>query len=196
LVAFVGTLLYAQRAAGDKESRLAKVSPAAPEPTVAPGHHTEMATFAGGCFWGIQAKFDHIKGVIHTTVGYTGGNVASPTYEQVCTHKTGHAEAVQVEFDPEVVSYRQLVDDFWKLHDPRQRNRQGPDVGSNYRSAIFYHSPEQKAVAEASKNDANTTGGFAGTIVTEIVPAKEFYPAEEYHQHYFRKQGVEDQCMR
>ncbi len=149
----------------------------------------ETATFAGGCFWGIQDKFEKVKGVVKTTVGYTGGTLKNPTYEEVCRHDTGHAEAVEVQFDPSVVTYQQLVEAFWKLHNPSEKNRQGPDVGENYRSAIFYHTPEQKAIAEASKQKMNTEGGYADSIVTEIVPASDFYPAEEYHQHYFKKNG-------
>lgn len=164
-------------------------SAAAPKSNVA-GGKLEVATFAGGCFWGIQDKFDHVKGVVNTTAGYTGGTVKNPTYEEVCRHNTGHAEAVRVEFDPNVVTYERLLDLFWKIHNPSQVNRQGPDIGSNYRSAIFYHTPEQKAAAEASKEKMNTVGGFNGSIATEISPAKEFYPAEEYHQHYFKRKGI------
>ena len=160
------------------------------EPSNISAMHTEKATFAAGCFWGVQAKFDEIKGVVKSTVGYTGGTLKNPTYEQVCSHATGHAEAVELEFDPAVVSYDQLLQAFWSIHDPTQVNRQGPDVGSNYRSAIFYHSPEQKAEAAASKLKMNTEGGFKGTIATEIVPASEFYPAEDYHQHYAKKHGM------
>lgn len=151
--------------------------------------HRETAIFAAGCFWGVQMKFDHIKGVLATTVGYTGGKVDNPTYEQVCSHTTGHAEAVKVEFDPAVVSYARLVETFFALHDPTQFNRQGPDVGNNYRSAIFYASPEQKAVAEAAKRKLNAEGKYAGRVVTEIVPAAKFYPAEAYHQKYLEKNG-------
>jgi len=142
----------------------------------------EKATFAAGCFWGVQAAFDETKGVLKTRAGYTGGHVTDPTYEQVCSHTTGHAEAVEVEYDPAVVSYQQLLELFWKVHDPRQKNRQGPDIGDNYRSAIFTHTPEQKAAAEASKAELDAKG--KGPIATEIVQATEFYPAEAYHQHY------------
>lgn len=145
----------------------------------------EKATFAAGCFWGVQAAFDETKGVLKTRAGYTGGHVKNPTYQQVCTHTTGHAEAVEVEFDPEVVSYKQLVDLFWSIHDPRQKNRQGPDVGDNYRSALFTHTPEQKATAEASRAEQEAKG--KGPIMTEIVAAGAFYPAEAYHQHYKSK---------
>ena len=142
----------------------------------------EKAVFAAGCFWGVQAAFDHTKGVLKTTAGYTGGHVKNPTYEQVCSHNTGHAEAVEVEFDSAVVSYSQLLDLFWSIHNPRQKGGQGPDIGDNYRSAIFFHTPEQKAAAEASKAQQQNKGG--SLIVTEITPAGEFYPAEAYHQHY------------
>ncbi|MEI8233251.1 MAG: peptide-methionine (S)-S-oxide reductase MsrA [Verrucomicrobiota bacterium] len=146
---------------------------------------TETATFAAGCFWGVQAAFDQTRGVLKTTAGYTGGHVPNPTYEEVCSHTTGHAEAVQVEFDPAAVSYAQLLDLFWKIHDPRQKGGQGPDIGDNYRSAIFAHTPEQKAAAEASK--AAREMPAKPPIVTEIVPAGPFYPAEGYHQHYKSK---------
>ena len=151
----------------------------------------EKATFAAGCFWGVQAAFDETRGVLKTHAGYTGGHVKNPTYEQVCSHTTGHAEAVEVEFDPAVVSYKQLVDRFWSIHDPRQKNRQGPDIGDNYSSAIFTNTPEQKAAAEASKaeQEAKAPGKAPGKapIVTEIVAATEFYPAEAFHQHYKSK---------
>jgi peptide-methionine (S)-S-oxide reductase len=155
----------------------------------------EVATFAGGCFWGFQEKFNRIDGVLFTTVGYTGGHTKNPTYKDVCTRKTGHAEAVKVEFDPAAVSYAQLVEKFWTFHDPTQKNRQGFDIGDNYRTAIFYHSPEQKRIAEASMAKANTEGGFGGAIVTELTEAKEFYKAEEYHQFYMQKTGTAFFCQ-
>ncbi len=150
---------------------------------------TETATFAAGCFWGVQAAFDQVEGVTKTTVGYTGGHTEHPTYQQVCTDKTGHAEAVLVEFDPSVVTFDQLLDRFWDMHDPTTKNRQGPDVGSQYRSAIFYHSSEQRASALASKQRLEASGRLKRPIVTEIVPATTFWPAEEYHQKYFAKHG-------
>lgn len=150
----------------------------------------EKATFAAGCFWGVEAEFRKIKGVINATSGYSGGHFANPSYQQVCTGKTGHAESVLVEFDPAQVSYDQLLDAFWELHDPTTPNRQGPDVGTQYRSAIFYHSPEQKAAAEASRQKLQASGRVQRPIVTEIVAASEFYPAEEYHQRYFEKRGL------
>lgn len=148
------------------------------------------ATFAAGCFWGVEAAFRQVRGVISTQVGYTGGWLPNPTYEDVCTDQTGHAEAVQVEYDPTQVTYEQLLDVFWRIHDPTTLNRQGPDVGSQYRSAIFFHTPEQEAAAKASKERLQNSGRYSRPIVTEIVPASEFYRAEEYHQQYFEKHGL------
>jgi peptide-methionine (S)-S-oxide reductase len=151
---------------------------------------TETATFAAGCFWGVEASFQQKKGVVSTRVGYTGGTKADPTYEQVCSGKTGHAEAVEVTFDPSVVSYDDLLNLFWQIHDPTQLNRQGPDIGSNYRSAIFYHSDDQRVRAEKSRKSMQSSDAFDGrTIVTEIVPAGQFYSAEDYHQQFYEKQG-------
>lgn len=150
----------------------------------------EQATFAAGCFWGIEAEFRRVEGVVTTIVGYTGGDVSSPTYEQVCSGTTGHAEAVRVVFDPTNVTYDQLLDVFWRIHDPTQVDRQGPDIGTNYRSAIFYHSPEQKELAESSKDRLQKSGKFGKKpIATEISPVTEFWTAEEYHQHYYEKCG-------
>ena len=154
---------------------------------------TETATFAAGCFWGVEAAFRQINGVVNATVGYTGGTTKNPTYEQVCTHTTGHAEAVQVEFDPTHVSYEQLLEAFWTMHDPTTKNRQGPDVGSQYRSAIFYHTPSQQAAAEAAKAKLERSRRFPRPIVTEISPAAAFYLAEAYHQRYFEK-NKDAQC--
>jgi len=150
---------------------------------------TDTATFAAGCFWGVQAEFDKVKGVVQTTVGYTGGKTEKPTYRDVCSDQTGHAEALQVVFDPAAVTYEQLLDKFWSMHDPTTLNRQGPDHGSQYRSAIFFHSPEQQAVATASKEKLDKAHRFPRPIVTQIVPAATFWPAEEYHQKYFQKHG-------
>ena len=149
---------------------------------------TETATFGAGCFWGVEVAFRNVPGVLDTAVGYEGGTVPNPTYEDVCTKTTGHAEVVQVEFDPDEVSYDQLLDVFWDEHDPTQVNRQGPDIGSNYRSAIFFHSPEQQEQALASK--ARAQAGFDRPIATEITPASDFWRAEEYHQQYLVKRGV------
>lgn len=151
-------------------------------------NHTQIAIFAGGCFWGMQAYFDEVPGVLATTVGYTGGHTQNPTYEQVCTHTTGHAEACEITFDPSVINYRDMVRQFFRMHDPTQLNRQGPDVGDNYRSAIFYVSDEQRHTAEEVKAKAQAM--FDKPIVTEIVAAGEFYPAEEYHQKFFQKTGI------
>jgi len=149
---------------------------------------TEKATFAAGCFWGIQGMFDQIEGVSDTTVGYTGGETQDPTYEQVCSHGTGHAEAVLVEFDPAAVSYDELLDLFWKMHDPTQVNRQGPDIGSQYRSAVYFSSPEQELAAKESRERAQER--FSRPIATEITAASTFWPAEKYHQKYYLKHGV------
>jgi peptide-methionine (S)-S-oxide reductase len=149
----------------------------------------EKATFAAGCFWGVEATFRQIRGVINTTVGYTGGTYDHPTYQDVCTGTTGHAEAVQVEYDATVVSYDDLLTVFWANHDPTTLNRQGPDVGTQYRSAIFYHTPAQETAARASKEALAHAGRYKRAIVTEIMPAVTFYPAEEYHQQYLEKRG-------
>ena len=146
-------------------------------------------TFAAGCFWGVEAAFRKVAGVTSTAVGYTGGTAKSPNYKEVCTGRTGHAEAVEVESDPEQVSYLELLAVFWKSHDPTTVNRQGPDVGTQYRSAIFYHDAEQEEEARASKSVLEKDYVFKKPIVTEIVPAGEFYRAEEYHQQYFEKTG-------
>ena len=146
----------------------------------------EKATFGAGCFWGVEAKFQELIGVINTTVGYMGGNLKNPTYEQVCTDKTGHAEVIRIEYDEEKVSYEKLLDVFWQIHDPTQINRQGPDIGKQYRSVIFYHNELQKKIAEESKNQIQKK--LNKPIATEITAVKEFYPAEEYHQKYLQKQ--------
>jgi peptide-methionine (S)-S-oxide reductase len=153
----------------------------------------EKATFGAGCFWGVEAAFRRVPGVIDTAVGYAGGTLDKPTYQDVCTDRTGHAEVVQVEYDPAKVSYDQLLDVFWNNHNPTTLNRQGPDVGTQYRSVIFYHTPEQQTAAEASKAKLQASGRFRQPIVTEIKPAPTFYRAEEYHQRYLEKHGME-QC--
>src|SRR5258708_2572079 len=150
----------------------------------------EKATFAAGCLWHVEDFFMAVPGVISTTVGYTGGHTENPTYEQVCSHTTGHAEAVEVIYDPKKVTFEQLLDKFWENHDPTTLNRQGPDVGDNYRSAIFYHNDKQKELAENSKNAKEKSGKFDKPIVTEIVPLTKFYKAEEYHQKYYQKHGI------
>jgi methionine-S-sulfoxide reductase len=151
---------------------------------------TQKATFGAGCFWGVEETFRRLPGVINTVVGYAGGSTENPSYEDVCTHRTGHAEAVQVEFDPARISYRDLLDVFWASHDPTTPNRQGPDVGTQYRSVIFYHSPAQQAEAEDSKDKLAKTGRFRRPIVTQIEPAPKFFLAEEYHQRYLEKRGA------
>lgn len=150
----------------------------------------EKATFGGGCFWGVEVAFRRIPGVTSTQVGYMGGTLKNPTYKDVCTHRTGHAEVVEVTYDPTKLSYEQLLDVFWQVHDPTQLDRQGPDVGTQYRSVIFFHSPEQAAAARASQEKLERSGAFQRPIVTAIVPASEFWRGEEYHQQYLEKRGL------
>ena len=150
----------------------------------------DKATFGAGCFWGVEAAFRQVKGVGSTTVGYAGGTLKNPTYKDVCTDKTRHAEVVQVEYDPSQVSYEDLLNVFWRIHDPTQLNRQGPDVGAQYRSLIFFHTPQQEAAAQASKERLQKSGAFKKPIATEILPAPVFYRAEDYHQQYLEKRGM------
>jgi peptide-methionine (S)-S-oxide reductase len=147
------------------------------------------ATFAAGCFWGVEARFSELPGVLSTEVGYTGGRTDDPTYEEVCSHRTGHAEAVRLEYDPEAITYEQLLDAFFAMHDPTQLDRQGPDIGDQYRSAIFFHTPEQEAAARTHVARLESDGRHGRPIVTEIVAAPRFWRAEEYHQKYFAKHG-------
>lgn len=151
--------------------------------------NTEKAIFAAGCFWGVEANFRKVKGVVSTRVGYTGGHKANPTYREVCAHKTGHAEAIEVTFDPSEVSFEDLLDVFWNIHNPTTLNRQGPDVGSQYRSAVFYLNEEQRHQALKSKENLDKSEKFRSPIVTEITEATEFWEAEEYHQQYVEKKG-------
>lgn len=151
---------------------------------------SEIATFGAGCFWGVEAAFQRVPGVLDTAVGYSGGETVNPTYKDVCTDETGHAEVVQVTFDPRKVSYEELLNTFWKAHDPTQLNRQGPDVGTQYRSAIFFHTPEQEAAAKKSRAALEASGKLGRSVATEITPAGTFYRAEEYHQKYLQKRGV------
>ena len=155
----------------------------------------QLATFAAGCFWGVEEAFRERKGVKSTVVGYTGGWFNNPTYRDVCTGKTGHAEAIQVQFDPNEVSYEDLLGVFWSIHNPTTKNRQGPDVGSQYRSMIAYHTPEQELAAKRSKEDLESSGKLNGRrIVTEIVTASPFYKAEQYHQKYYQRRGGSGSC--
>lgn len=153
----------------------------------------ETATFGAGCFWGIEAAFRRIPGVLTATSGYMGGHVENPTYRQVCTDTTGHAEVVQVTFDPEKVTFESLLEAFFGMHDPTQLNRQGPDVGTQYRSVIFYHSPEQEKTAREALEDLQKQGRFSRPIATQLVAAPDFWPAEEYHQRYLERRGL-DRC--
>jgi peptide-methionine (S)-S-oxide reductase len=150
----------------------------------------EKATFAAGCFWGVEATFRSVPGVVSTRVGYTGGSLDHPTYKDVCSNRTGHAEAVEVMYDPARVTYDELLRIFWQSHDPTTLNRQGPDVGTQYRSAIFYHNPQQEAAARSSKEQLDRSGSYRRPVVTQIVPAAEFWEAEEYHQQYLEKKGL------
>jgi peptide-methionine (S)-S-oxide reductase len=156
----------------------------------------EKGTFAAGCFWGVEAAFRKVKGVVSTSVGYTGGSFKDPTYKDVCSGKTGHAEAVEIEYDPSRVSYEELLSVFWENHDPTTLNRQGPDIGTQYRSAIYVHTPEQKAAAIASKENLQKSGRYKNPISTEITPALQFYRAEDYHQQYFEKRGPAHRTQR
>lgn len=159
------------------------------------GETQRTATFGAGCFWGVEAAFRRVRGVTGTAAGYMGGTIRNPSYEQVCTGQTGHAEVVQVTFDPSVVSYEDLLSLFWSIHDPTRLNRQGPDTGTNYRSVIFYHDPEQGRLARKSKEELQVSGRFGfGRIVTAIQPASEFWRAEEYHQQYSEKHGGHASC--
>lgn len=156
---------------------------------------SELATLGGGCFWCLEAVFEQLVGVEKVVSGYTGGQVTDPTYHQVCSGRTGHAEVVQVTFDPNAVSYREILDVFFATHDPTTKNRQGADVGTQYRSAIFYHSPAQKEIAERRIAELNAEQIWPAPIVTEVVPLEKFYPAEEYHQGYYRENPEQGYCM-
>ena len=150
----------------------------------------EKATFAAGCFWGVEAAFRQVEGVVSTTAGYMGGTLKNPTYQDVCTDRSGHAEVVEVEYDPFKVSYDELLNVFWANHDPTTLNRQGPDIGTQYRSVIFFHTPQQAAAAKASKERLAASGKYKRPVVTQIVPASDFWRAEEYHQQYLEKRGL------
>lgn len=150
---------------------------------------TEFATFGAGCFWGVEARFRALDGVVDATAGYAGGDTEQPTYEQVCSDATGHAEVVRVEFDPERIAYADLLEAFWTMHDPTQVNRQGPDVGTQYRSVIFYHDEDQRRIAERVRGELDASGRFNRPIVTAVEPAAQFWPAEDYHQQYLARRG-------
>jgi peptide-methionine (S)-S-oxide reductase len=154
----------------------------------------KIAIFGAGCFWGIESAFRGVAGVVDATVGYAGGTVDKPTYRAVCSGKTGHAEVVRVEYDPSRVSFEKLVEVFWQIHDPTTLNRQGPDIGTQYRSIIFYSDDNERAAAEKSKQHLDGSGKFHRPIVTQIVPATQFYPAEEYHQRYYERMGIAPTC--
>lgn len=157
--------------------------------------NTDTATFGNGCFWCTEAIFSELKGVLKVTSGYSGGTTKNPTYKEVCTGLTGHAECLQIVYDPTVISYEELLEVFWKTHDPTTLNRQGNDVGTQYRSVIFYHNEQQKALAEKYKKELNEARVFPNPVVTEIVPMKVFYPAENYHQEYYKLNGHEPYCQ-
>jgi peptide-methionine (S)-S-oxide reductase len=159
------------------------------------GTTTQQATLGGGCFWCLEAVFEQLRGVERVVSGYAGGHVANPTYEQVCGGGTGHAEVVQITFDPAVISYQEILDVFFATHDPTTLNRQGADVGTQYRSVIFYHSPEQKEIAERRIAELNAEGIWSRPIVTQVVPFEAFYPAEGYHQEYYRSNPNQGYCM-
>ena len=156
----------------------------------------ELATFGNGCFWCTEAVFEELKGVGRVASGYSGGKIPNPTYQQVCTGRTGHAEVIHLEFDPKVISYAKLLEVFWRTHDPTTKNRQGPDVGPQYRSVIFFHNEEQKKLAARFKSELNKSKAFRKPIVTEIAKYQKFYPAENYHQNYFKLHGREPYCQR
>ena len=155
---------------------------------------TELATFGAGCFWGVESAFRGLDGVVDVAVGYAGGTVDQPTYRMVCSGKSGHAEVVRVEYDPSRVSFENLLELFWQIHDPTTLNRQGPDIGTQYRSVIFYSDDRERVAAEESKRRLDESGKFRRPIVTQIVPAAEFFPAEDYHQRYYEKMGMAPSC--
>ena len=155
----------------------------------------ETATLAGGCFWCVEAVYQNLQGVERVVSGYTGGSTENPTYQQICTGNTGHAEVAQITFDSAIISFEEILHVFWRTHDPTTLNRQGNDVGTQYRSAIFYHSDAQKAVAEKSKNDTNASGLWSDPIVTEITPLRTFYQAEDYHQNFYRSNPQQPYCL-
>jgi peptide-methionine (S)-S-oxide reductase len=202
LVAALALGLVTAAAVGDETSDKAKSTTKAKKPMkTSPADQTksdesklDTATFGAGCFWCVEAVFQQMKGVEQVKSGYAGGHVENPTYEQVCTGETGHAEVIQIKYDPKVVSFDELLEVFWKTHDPTTLNRQGNDVGTQYRSAVFYHDEKQKALAEKYKAELDEAGAFSGKIVTEITPAAKFYEAEEYHQNYYKNNPSQGYC--
>jgi peptide-methionine (S)-S-oxide reductase len=190
LAAVVGSGRFAPPESRTLHARI----PPADAPTGPPPSGDQKATFGGGCFWCMEAMFQRLKGVRSVVSGYSGGSVKNPTYEQVGSGDTGHAESIQITYDPQVISYAELLEVFWQSHDPTTRNRQGPDVGSQYRSVIFYHDQEQKALAEHYKQKLSASAVFQAPVVTEIVPFTGFYPAESYHQNYFVNHPRQPYC--
>ncbi len=162
--------------------------------TTQDNHHNAVATFGAGCFWCVEAVFQNLKGVESVVSGYTGGQVDNPTYKQVCSGNTGHAEVIQIAYNPEEISFEELLEVFWKTHDPTTLNRQGNDAGTQYRSAVFYHNEEQRQIAQAYKQQLEASGTFDDPIVTEIVPLGKFYEAEDYHQDYYNQNGMQPYC--
>ena len=194
-IALIVLLLLGIHAMSDpQQPDAAAQGPRSAAASAEPGKKLETATFGEGCFWCTEAVFQRLKGVQSVASGYCGGHVPHPTYEQVCTGATGHAEAVQISYDPQQVSYAELLKVFWKTHDPTTLNRQGNDHGTQYRSVIFYHDPQQRKLAEESKRQLDASGALAGPIVTQIAPYKEFFPAEDYHRDYFNLHGRQPYC--
>jgi peptide-methionine (S)-S-oxide reductase len=192
VASIVAILAYAGTTAGKAADNGAekKATPAQKPASNGKDAKMEKATFAAGCFWGVEATFRKLEGVTDTAVGYEGGTLPNPTYKDVCTDRTGHAETVEVTYDPAKISYEDLLKVFWENHDPTTTNRQGPDVGTQYRSVVFYHTPEQKAAAQKSKDDLEKARTYKRPIVTQIVPASTFWRAEDYHQQYLEKRGL------
>jgi peptide-methionine (S)-S-oxide reductase len=194
VVGFMGVVSAQEKSGSDPPQHKGDSAPDAGK-TGAPKSTTERATFGGGCFWCLEAVFERIPGVKSVVSGYAGGQVPHPSYEMVCTGLTGHAEVVQIEYDPTVVSFEKLLEVFWKCHDPTTLNRQGPDFGTQYRSIILYHNDDQKRAAQKSYQELTNAGVFADPIVTQLVPLTKFYPAERYHQDYYRKHRNAEYCQ-
>ena len=199
LIGLTACYVYTQTPKGTPAGHADPASKGDSAPTTQPippevAARSQQADFAAGCFWGSEATFRAVPGVLATEVGFEGGSTTNPTYEDVCTDKTGHAETVRVTFDPQKVTYQHLLEIFFENHDPTTVDRQGPDFGTQYRSVIFYHSPEQQRIAQTEKEKRDKSGNYVGPIVTAIVPANNFFRAEEYHQEYFEKQGVQYTC--